>query len=225
MSFDFEHRTSDSPFVSWVWRTHSDQAGTFISQAATQWEMVVSNYQGSTRVTIRGPETQAATADSPADAEFFGIVFNPGVFMPHLPTRQLANCALMLPDAAFQSFWLNGAVWQLPRFDNADTFVKRMMREGLLVRDTAVAAAIEGTPPDLSPRSLQYRFLNATGMTQATYRQIARARRAAALLAQGTPILDTVHETGYFDQAHMTRSLKRFIGQTPAQIASSIQGT
>jgi hypothetical protein len=32
-------------------------------------------------------------------------------------------------------------------------------------------------------------------------------------------ILDTVGETGYFDQAHLTNSLKRFMGQTPVQIA------
>jgi AraC-like DNA-binding protein len=31
-------------------------------------------------------------------------------------------------------------------------------------------------------------------------------------------ILDTLHQAGYFDQPHLTRSLKYFIGQTPAQI-------
>ncbi len=48
--------------------------------------------------------------------------------------------------------------------------------------------------------------------------QIERARRAADLLAGGRPILDTVHETGYFDQSHLTHGLKRFTGRTPAQI-------
>jgi methylphosphotriester-DNA--protein-cysteine methyltransferase len=38
-------------------------------------------------------------------------------------------------------------------------------------------------------------------------------------LKQGVSILDTVHEAGYFDQAHLTRSLKYLIGQTPAKIA------
>jgi hypothetical protein len=37
-------------------------------------------------------------------------------------------------------------------------------------------------------------------------------------LTQGVSILDTVHEAGYFDQAHLTRSLRHFIGQTPARI-------
>ena len=32
------------------------------------------------------------------------------------------------------------------------------------------------------------------------------------------PILDTVEEAGYFDQSHLTRSLKQWVGHTPAQI-------
>jgi methylphosphotriester-DNA--protein-cysteine methyltransferase len=40
-----------------------------------------------------------------------------------------------------------------------------------------------------------------------------------ARLEQGVSILDTIHEAGYFDQLHLTNSLKRFLGQTPAQIA------
>src|SRR5262249_38602913 len=41
---------------------------------------------------------------------------------------------------------------------------------------------------------------------------------ATNMLRQGGSILDTVHEAGYFDQAHLTRSLKYLIGQTPAEI-------
>jgi methylphosphotriester-DNA--protein-cysteine methyltransferase len=55
-------------------------------------------------------------------------------------------------------------------------------------------------------------------MTQGTIRQIERARCAKNLLKDGISILDTVYRAGYFDQAHLTRSLKHFIGQTPAQI-------
>ncbi len=35
---------------------------------------------------------------------------------------------------------------------------------------------------------------------------------------KGVSILDAVYQAGYSDQPHMTRSLKYFIGQTPAQI-------
>ena len=64
----------------------------------------------------------------------------------------------------------------------------------------------------------QRRILQATGMTRSTIRQIERARRATELLQRGTPILQVACDLGYFDQAHLTRSLKRFVGQTPAQI-------
>jgi methylphosphotriester-DNA--protein-cysteine methyltransferase len=55
-------------------------------------------------------------------------------------------------------------------------------------------------------------------LTHSTIRQIERARHAAVLLRQGLSILDVVYEAGYFDQPHLTRSLKYFIGQTPTQI-------
>ena len=87
------------------------------------------------------------------------------------------------------------------------------------MRDPVIEAAIQGHTPDMSIRFLPYRFLQASGLSHKTIQQIERARRAVSLLEQGTPILDTAFELGYFDQAHLTNSLKRFIGKTPAQIA------
>jgi transcriptional regulator with XRE-family HTH domain len=71
----------------------------------------------------------------------------------------------------------------------------------------------------VSLRTEQRRVLRATGMTPGTIRQIERARRATALLQRGGAIADAAQEAGYFDQAHLTRSLRRFVGQTPAQVA------
>jgi methylphosphotriester-DNA--protein-cysteine methyltransferase len=65
---------------------------------------------------------------------------------------------------------------------------------------------------------VRHRFLQATGLTQGHIRQVERAKRAAELLRQGSSISDTVYEAGYFDQPHLTRSLKRWIGSTPAQL-------
>jgi AraC-like DNA-binding protein len=60
-----------------------------------------------------------------------------------------------------------------------------------------------------------------TGLTRGTIRQIARARQATLLLRQGISIADATYEAGYYDQAHLTRSLKRFVGLTPSQIISA----
>jgi hypothetical protein len=59
----------------------------------------------------------------------------------------------------------------------------------------------------------------AVGFEDECWWRIERARSAVSLLERGIPISDTAFELGYFDQAHLTNSLKRFIGRTPAQIA------
>jgi AraC-like DNA-binding protein len=203
-----------------IWHTHSERAGTFLSAAASNWEMVITTFGGKTTITARGPETRASEADFPADAEFFGITFKLGTFMPHLPIKTLLDRQdAMLPEASSHTFWLHGSAWELPTFENADVFVGRLVRQGILVRDPVVEAALQGRAPDMSVRSLQYRFLQATGLPHKTVQQIERACSAVSLLERGTPILDTASELGYFDQAHLTNALKRFVGKTPVQVA------
>ncbi len=215
----FNDRPSDSPFVERVWRCHSERAGTFLSIAASHWEMVVTRHDGKTTLTVRGPERSAATLDCPAEGEWLGIRFKLGTFMPHLPARNLLDRKdVTLPEATGQSFWLNGSAWEYPDFENAETFVNRLVHDGLIAVDLPVKAALQGRPQNMSTRSAQRHFLQATGMTHSTIRQIERARHATNLLKHGVSILDTVPEAGYFDQAHLTRSLKYLIGQTPAQI-------
>ena len=219
MCLIFEDRVSDAPCVDRVWRSHSEVAGPFISMALNRMQMVAWTEHGKTYFTVRGPETKATPAHYPVHAEFVGIVFKCGVFMPHLPLAGLLDSAVTLPEAATSaSFLLNGSAWQFPTYDNADTFVARLMRDGSLVYDPAVDNTLQGRPTDLSLRSAQRRFLRATGLTQSAIRQIERARYATTLLRQGMPILDTVFQAGYFDQPHLTRSLRHFIGQTPAQL-------
>jgi methylphosphotriester-DNA--protein-cysteine methyltransferase len=96
--------------------------------------------------------------------------------------------------------------------------VARLVRKGVIARDAIVDAVVQNRRPTLSLRSTQRHFLRATGMTFSTWRQIERARHATNLLRDGVSILDTVHQAGYFDQPHLTRSLTRQIGQTPAEI-------
>jgi AraC-like DNA-binding protein len=156
--------------------------------------------------------------DCPGGGEWLGILFKVGTFLPHLPTGELVDADVNLPTVSRTSFWLFDSAWQLPDYDNADMFVDRLVRKGLLARDPVVDAASQGQLKDCDPRTLQRHFLWATGLTQSSLRQIERARYATYLLQQGVSILDTVEQAGYFDQPHLTRSLKYLIGQTPAQI-------
>jgi AraC-like DNA-binding protein len=139
--------------------------------------------------------------------------------MPYLPPNHLVDVDAELPQAAGESFWMDGFAWEMPDYDNVETFVERLVRENVLVTDPVIKATLDNRPQDLSERTLRRRFLQATGLTQGTIQQIERAKQAAALLENGVPILDVVFEAGYADQPHLTRSLRRFFGTTPAQIA------
>jgi hypothetical protein len=215
----FQHRPSDSPLVERVWRCRSERGGKFISIAASNFEMVLTRLGGQTLFTLRGPETRATVLDCPAEGEWLGVRFKPGTFMPRLLPRRLSDHNdVNLPAASSGSFWLDGSAWEYPGFENAETFVHRLVQAGIIARDPAVDALLRGLPQILSLRSVQRHFLQATGLTYAALRQIERARYATNLLQEGASILDVVHLAGYFDQAHLTRSLTRLIGQTPVKI-------
>src|SRR6266498_845127 len=219
MIFTLEDRLSDSPFVERIWCAQSERTGDLLSIAMSNWEMVLSRYQDKTYITVRGPETKMTTLPMTiVGTEFFGIRFQVGTVMPYLPASTLVDGDVNLPDASGKSFWLNGSAWQYPSYENADSFVDRLVRQGLLGRDPVVEAALQGQRKDLSVRTARRHFLRTTGLTQKAIRQIERARYATILLQEGMSILDVVHEVGYFDQSHLTRSLKHFIGQTPSEI-------
>jgi hypothetical protein len=215
----FEDRPSDSPFVERVWRSHSTRAGTFLSVAASHCGLVIGRVRGRAAVTLRGPETRATIADCPGDGEWLGIHFALGTFLPEHPAAMLRDRQDRdLPGATRRTFWLEGTAWEYPDFGNAESLVVRLARAGVIARDPAVGAALSGDWEALSRRSAQRHFLHATGMTHSAYRQIERARYATSLLRQGASIQDVVHQAGYFDQPHLTRSLRRLIGATPAGI-------
>jgi methylphosphotriester-DNA--protein-cysteine methyltransferase len=97
------------------------------------------------------------------------------------------------------------------------------VQEELLVCDPVVSAVLQDQPQAMAPRTIRHRFLHATGLTQKHIRQHERALQTARLLQQGVSILDTTYELGYFDQPHLTRSLKQFIGHTPTQLVQLSQ--
>jgi AraC-like DNA-binding protein len=222
MDLTCEERPSDSPLVALVWRGRTETDSAFTSMAETHCSVVVSRYRGAVSLTVRGPETRPSPASGLADAETFGILFRPGVFLADwLPGRVMNRSDVTLPGASSGAFWLKGAAWQFPDFDNAETFVSRLVRGQHLTYEPIVERVLSGQPlRDLSPRTVQRRFLHATGMTRGMMLQIERARLAAGLLVRGTSILETMHQAGYYDQPHLTRALKAFIGLTPAQLLS-----
>jgi AraC-like DNA-binding protein len=222
--FALEARSSPSPLVEATWHTWSTPEESFISVAATHWEMVVTRQRGAARLTVRGPETRATTVPIPQDAEFLGIQFSVGTFMPGLPPGRLVDRTVTLPAAPGGSFWLDGSAWELPGPDTAEVLVDRLVRAGLLVHDPIVAEALQGDVEGFSTRSLERRVARATGLSRGAMGRIRRAERAVELLSRAVPASEVARRTGYADQPHLTRALRRLVGQTPSQIGSSAPG-
>lgn len=70
----------------------------------------------------------------------------------------------------------------------------------------------------VSPRTLQRRFHEKRLPAPDFWRRLGRARRAAAALADDTPLAAVAASLGYSDQAHMTRDCLAWFGQSPARL-------
>jgi len=218
MGFVVKQRASDSPLVETIMQGRTASAGFTMRPAENCWHMVLVRHLGDARLLVVGPLTTASALSYIEGVELLWIKFKLGAFMPHWPVRDFVDTETPLPGAASQSFWLNGSAWRFPNYENADTFVDRLVREEVLASDPVVNSVLQHQRPELSSRTVRHRFLRATGLSQNQIQQVERAQRAELLLRQGLSILDTVDETGYSDQPHLTRSLKQWIGYTPAQL-------
>jgi AraC-like DNA-binding protein len=212
-------RRSDSPYIEMVWQGRVVRDYRPLCPADVRWNLLFAKRNGRVQVSVEGATTSSILKYQNEGSEFLVIKFSLGTFFPYLPAGNLLNGDAILPEGTGKSFWLNGSTWQFPDFDNAETFVNRLVREDLLERDPIVTEAVQDREPAVSSRTVRRRFLYTTGLTPKVIQQIERAQYASALLERGVPILDVVYEAGYADQPHMTRALRRFIGQTPAQIA------
>ena len=219
----FEGRESDSPYIHMIWRGHTGENYVATCPAEPRWNLLLIKQKDEVKVTIEGPLTQALNKFRLDESDFLVIKFRLGAFFPRLPVTNLANTDALLPEGASKSFWLDGSTWEFPTFENAETFVNRLVREEVLALDPVVSGVLENQPQDISSRTVRRRFIYTTGLTPKALQQIERAQQAAELLGKGTSILDAVYEAGYADQPHLTRSLKRFYGQTPAQIVAANQ--
>ncbi len=215
----YESRPSDVECVDMIWYGQATHDAVPLCSADIYWYLRFLRRDGKTTLIAHGPTTHVTPVAYQQGDEFLGIRFKPGTYFPHLPSRALVDGAMLLTDSVQRQFSLWGAVWETPTYQNADIFVSRLVKAGVLNHDDVIDAALNHEEQERTLRSVQQRFVRATGLTHQVIQQVERARYAATLLAQGTPIMDVVFQAGYYDHPHLTRSLKRFLNQTPVQIA------
>jgi Helix-turn-helix domain len=218
MRYHVEERSVDSPVARTVFRIWFEGDGSFMAIADGSPDIIVVKQRGESRIFFSGTRTKAAPIFYKEGTEFIGIRLAVGAFLPQLPPETILDSTTMLSSATARSFWLHDTALPLPDFEDADVFIERLERHGLITHDETVKATLQEQPSPESLRSVQRRFLKTTGMTQTYIRQIERALHAATLLRQGVSIADTIYEAGYFDQAHLTKALKHMVGHTPSQL-------
>ncbi|MFI7021941.1 helix-turn-helix domain-containing protein [Micromonospora sp. NPDC049900] len=217
-------RSSDSPWVSSVWTSRSTQVSQMTSVACETWGLVFWESRGVPFAAVVGPEDRAGSAPVPPDARFVGVQFAVGTVLRVAPPSTLRNSGIELPDTTSGRFWLDGERWHTPRVDDVEALVARLVRSGVIVRDPLVRAVLEGRLPATASRTVERRFRAATGLTRGTVAQIGRVRAAAELLSAGTQVSSVVDRLGYYDEPHLARALRRYVGRTAGQLRSGAGG-
>lgn len=212
-------RPIDSPFAESVSVLRFTSPGETLMQPDGCWDIAIIRRGDNVQVLRTGLTTRAVTFRHEADDEILVISFKPSSFMPIMPGEIMRDEGVLLEPFGRRDFWIGSEVREIPSFDNAEAFVARLVRDGIVESSDIVASIVEGQPKAMSERTMQRHFLRTTGLTYKAFTVIERAQQAVSLLRMGRPAADVAFALGFSDQAHMINSLKAIMGQTPGEIA------
>ncbi|HIG73686.1 MAG TPA: AraC family transcriptional regulator [Bacteroidetes bacterium] len=224
MPADVLTRPSDSPFVRAVTRVAFDGDGGHTTTPDGLWDLAFLRRGGALVVLQTGVITRPVALDFGAGDEYVCVSFEADVYAPARAGRRMVDRAEVLAPAAAGAFRFAGDALEVPTFENAEGLVDRLIRRGHLVRDDVVAGVLAGEPVPAGERTVQRRFARALGLSPKRLAVIRRADAALRLLREGATPSEAAFALGYADQPHLTRELRRFVGQTPGQVARQPDG-
>ncbi len=210
-------RPSKSPFIKWVFQVNYETDGEVTVTADGTWDIIFTKVGDELKCVITGPTNHTVTFPYYQGQEDIVIQFQEGVYMLGMPAREIINASRTLLTQRGVVV-IRGITFEIPTYDTAEVFVGELYRHGLLARDAMVKQILSEDTSSIPRRSVQRHFLQSTGIPLNRHQQIARAQKAARLIRQGMPLIEVAQECGYFDQAHMNRSIKQILGVTPQQI-------
>jgi AraC-like DNA-binding protein len=108
-----------------------------------------------------------------------------------------------------------GATSDDPRAIDAAVEAFRAYLDEHLFEPVTIASASESL--GVGPTHLARGFRAAFGIAPHAYVVTRRLEAARDRILAGQPLADVATEVGFFDQAHLTRRFKRFLGVTPGQ--------
>jgi hypothetical protein len=213
-------RNSANPYIETLWMTENVTDGVYQATPDGSWDLIVLVQQdGSRSMMITGQATKTMQVPYRAGTHSVVISFVPGAYVDgyHLP--KIVDSFEILPNTDENHFRFVGHDFAFPmNFDEAEALVEELANLGILKSNTIVDAALRGSGPAMSDRARQRHFTNTTGITQKSFEQIKRAQRAVTQLKQGKKPSDVAAETGYSDQPHLAKSLKKIMDTKPSNV-------
>jgi AraC-like DNA-binding protein len=206
-----------SPFVARVSFLQVDHVSETLATPDGTWDLVFIQNAGGIRAIRSGLTTRPVRLFHSEGEQILAISFKPSVNMVTVDDVASLDRGYLL-ESDRKKFVVAGEVFEIPTFNNADVFVDRLARAGLLRANRAVQSILDGQSVAISERTLQRQFKLTTGMTHKHFTMIERAALAAERLRKGESAQNVVHALGFYDQAHLINSLRKIIGQTPSQL-------
>ncbi|GAA5204625.1 MULTISPECIES: helix-turn-helix transcriptional regulator [Streptomyces] len=184
------------------------------------------------RLLVAGPDTRAHLTEG-APGPWAGVRFYPGTAPALLgvPAHELRDRRVELAD-----------LWPAPRVRRLTARVNAARDPASGLEEAALSRAADTEPADpmlrrivtaldagrpvadtadelgIGARRLHRRSLAAFGYGPKTLARVLRLQRALALARAGTPLAETAARSGYADQAHLARDVRRLAGVSPGEL-------
>ena len=215
----YEERRPDSPVVQCIWQARAERDKSYLVPAAEFWDIwFTRESDGEVHAGLSGPQLGHRRIHSRVGQHSWGVQLEAHVILPGVGKALLLGGEQLL-GVSRGRITLGGHWLDLPEFGDLMVFVARLLDRGVLRSDDDVRRMLSGDVT-YSERHRQRRIRDTTGVTRKKIDQLARARDAFEMLLRGVPPAECAAQCGFTDQAHLTRTLTLFHGQTPARVPS-----
>ncbi len=206
-------RPSSHPLIDRVWKTKNLEDGVYVATPDCAWDLLVLIFKdGSKRMMLAGQATKSSEVPYEAGTGSVVISFNASAYLAGMEGDKLLDTAILLPNVGDSHFELLDHIFQIPEYENVEELVQAMVGAGILRQDDVVASVLNGEPKAMSSRTMQRHFHEVTGIGKKGLEKIRRAQDAVRMLQAGNSSASVAAETGYTDQAHLTKDLKKIMG-------------
>jgi len=121
----------------------------------------------------------------------------------------------------FENYFSGFAKWHTSSLDLIDHIVRRMDETNGMIRVSQLCNTY-----NITPRSLERHFIEEIGIPAKELLQIFRINKAIRILAEkpNANLAGLSYLSGYFDQSHFIKDIKKITGISPGQLQRAESG-